>query len=184
MNSKHIYYSIITAFIIVGLYHVFAVGRFNYPEFRLKAGQVSDIDVIAPFSFPVLKSDSQLKQERDDSLAGLSKPYRISEDQLFDAKSKLDKLFIAALDPKSSETPAALKAAIASAGFELQDASITPLLNQRKSTAIYEDMGNRLQSIYKQGIFENIQSDSIQIVQNDKLKESIEVIIYCNNFVF
>ena len=171
MKSKHIYYSIITAFIIVGLYHIFAVGRFNYPEFRLKAGQVSDIDVIAPFSFPVLKSDSQLSQEKEDTLAGINKPFRISEDQLFEAKSKLDKLFIAALDPKSAGSLATLKTAVVTAGFDLQDTALLPLLNQSGAEALYESLGNKLESLYQQGIFENIQGDSIQIVRENGLQE-------------
>lgn len=171
MKSKHIYYSIITAFIIVGLYHIFAVGRFNYPEFRLKAGQVSDIDVIAPFSFPVLKSDSQLSQEKEDTLAGINKPFRISEDQLFEAKSKLDELFIAALDPKSAGNLATLKAAVVAAGFDLQDTALLPLLNQSGAEVLYESLGNKLQSLYRQGIFENIEGDSIQVVRENGLQE-------------
>lgn len=170
MRSKHIYYSIITALIIVGLYHLFAVGRYSYPEFRLKVGQVSDLDVIAPFSFPVLKPETQLTEEKAETLAGISKPYRISEDQLFEAKSKLDKFFIAVLDPKSAENVTALKTAISSAGFELREEAILPLMNQRGALSLYESMGNSIQSLYKQGIIEDATPDSIQIVQGDELR--------------
>lgn len=169
MNSKHIYYSIITAVIIVGLYHIFAVGRYNYPEFRLKVGQVSDIDVIAPFSFPVLKSESQLSQEKEETLAGISKPYRISEEQLFEAKAKLDKLFLTALDPKSAESQITFSSAIAAAGFDLREGSVLPLMNQRGAMALYENMSNRIQTLYRQGIYENIATDSLQIVVGDDL---------------
>ena len=93
MNSKYILYCIVTALIIVGIYQIVAVGRVNYPEYNLKEGQVSEVEIIAPFDFPVLKSPQELAAEKEQVLSQVDKPYEISEEPLFEAISNLDNIY-------------------------------------------------------------------------------------------
>ena len=77
MNSKYILYCAVTALIIVGIYQIAALGRVNYPEYNLKEGQVSEVEIIAPFDFPVLKSPQELAEEKEEVLSKVDKPYEI-----------------------------------------------------------------------------------------------------------
>jgi len=80
MNSKYILYCVAAAIIIVGIYQIVAIGRVNYPEYNLKEGQVSEVEIIAPFDFPVLKSPQELAEEKEEVLSRVINPtsYRMS----------------------------------------------------------------------------------------------------------
>jgi putative nucleotidyltransferase with HDIG domain len=170
MESKHIYYSIITALIIVVLYHLFALGRFSYPEFRLKAGQVSDAELIAPFDFPLLKSEEKLLQEKQETIARLKKPYRISDDQLFEANSKVDAIFMTAHADDNTD-PGALEAALSAEGYIFSAPSLVILQNKNRSEPLYQRINTELDRVYRKGIYEGIRGDSLLFISGDELKE-------------
>ncbi|HPS38326.1 MAG TPA: HDIG domain-containing protein [Candidatus Cloacimonadota bacterium] len=169
MNSKHIYYSIISALIIVGLYHLFEVGRYSYPEFKLKAGQVSDIDVIAPFSFPILKSANKIDQEKKTTIAELEKPYRLSDDGLFQAKSRLDEVFLVILSGDSGRDGLSLAQALKNKGIELSAEALGQISPKITAEMVYARFSEALGTIYQRGIYASINTDSILVNQNDKL---------------
>lgn len=171
MKSKHIYYSILTALIIVGLYHLFEVGRFSYPEYKLKAGQVSDIDVIAPFSFPILKSNEMLRQEKERVVTGLQKPYRISEDVLFNAKAKLDAIFELVLEGNKINAGLNTIQSLKAQGIELSPDALAELLSVRQAENVYNRLSDALDRVYSRGIYGSVNSDSILISGADKLSQ-------------
>ncbi len=170
METKHIYYSLITALVIVGLYHLFAVGRFNYPEFKLKAGQVSDAELIAPFDFPILKSEERLQQEKNETIASLKKPHRISEDKLFDANALLDDFFLVVHDTQAMNAEQ-LNFALTEKGFKINPQNLGPLLTRNRADALYTRLGQELDKLYRKGIYESIRGDSVLFVSGDELKE-------------
>jgi membrane-associated HD superfamily phosphohydrolase len=93
MNSKYILYCVVVAIIIVGIYQIVAIGKVNYPEYNLKEGQVSEVEIIAPFDFPVLKSPQELAEEKEEVLSRVNKPYELSDEPLFAAVSALDNIY-------------------------------------------------------------------------------------------
>jgi hypothetical protein len=50
--------------IITVLHQFIATGQYSYPEYNVAVGQVADFEVIAPFDFPVLKSEKDMQVER------------------------------------------------------------------------------------------------------------------------
>lgn len=166
MNSKYLLTIILTAFVIVGLYHIFAVSRFNYPEYQLKEGQVAETEIIAPFDFPVLKSAQQLSNEQEESIRSLSMPYRISDEPLFDALSTMDLIWAVFFRFPDLER-ADLQKEFEKAGFPLTVESLKFAMDSNARDRVYDDLRLALTEIYNQGIYENIEADSISLWQTD-----------------
>ncbi|MCK9334166.1 MAG: HDIG domain-containing protein [Candidatus Cloacimonetes bacterium] len=167
MNSKYLWIIILTAFVIVGLYHVFAVGRFNYPEFRLKSGQVSETELIAPFDFPILKSAIDLNNEREQSIEAIPTPYRINDEALFNALSSLDQLWSIFYN-KPEQSPVQKAAEATQAGFNLSAEDLVFAYGTEALNQSYEKLRDGLQHIYERGIYATIETDSISIYNNDE----------------
>lgn len=168
MNSKNIWIIILTALIIVGLYHVFAVGRFNYPEFQLMAGQVAETELIAPFDFPILKSAELLTTEREQSIEQISTPYRISDEALFAALSKLDQLWTVFYS-KPGLAPAQKAVEATKAGFRLETEAVGFATGVEALDATYENLREGLQQIYERGIYAEIPTDSLTVYSANAL---------------
>jgi len=169
MISKYMIYSVVTTMVIVGLYQLFAVGRYNFPEYRLKSGQVANTEIIAPFDFPVLKSERQLSHEQDQILASVPKAYALSDEPVFDALSGLDAFFGILLSFEGQMKSAQLKEALRKGGYDLEDNTITVLLHPQIRDVLYEKMRASLNGIYKQGIYEGIAGDSVLINRDNNL---------------
>jgi len=178
MNSKYLWIIILTALIIVGLYHTFAVGRFNYPEFRLKAGQVSETEGIAPFDFPIMKNPELLINEPEESVENILTPYRISDEQLFSALSVIDQLWAIFYDDPTL-SPVQKAEAATKAGFKLDTAALVFAYGNENLDRSYDRIRAGLQEIYKRGIYAESPGDSI-LIFNGKSRSSKPLSTYLN----
>lgn len=171
MNSKAFIYSLISALAIAALYHVFAVGRFSYPEYRLSVGQVADFELIAPFDFPILKTEKQLKLDRDAAMEQIEPPYSVSEQVKFDAFARLDQLFTVLgeySDPaKADQLTAALKNAGAETDPAFTSLAYSPEARERAYAYIYESIS----AVYKKPVFEQIGRDSLNVFRDEQLRK-------------
>ena len=172
MSSKAFIFSLITALALAALYHVFAVGRFSYPEYRLTVGQVADFELIAPFDFPVLKSEKQLKLDRDLALEQLEAPFSVSEQVRFDSFSKLDQLFTLLSEYPEDSQREQLRAALNGLGADPDPAFTALALNPDSRERAYEYIYESISSVYKKPVFENILSDSITVLSDEQLRRA------------
>lgn len=159
----------ITALAIAALYHVFAVGRYSYPEYRLAVGQVSDFELIAPFDFPVLKSEKQLQVERQLAESQVEKPYRVSDQVIFDSYDTLARLFALFGEypqPGSEEHIEALR------GMNAQpDPAFLALgQNPELQRIVHDRVYSAITNTYKKAIYEPGIADSISVVYDDQLR--------------
>jgi len=170
MNSKYILFSISTALIIVAIYQIFAVGKFSYPEYNLKIGQVSDTEIIAPFDFPVMKPATELAAEQDKALSTLAKPYYVSEETMFEALSGLDTIYgvLSGFEPPQDLN--SLSAELKRNGFEVMPEALQFAQRSTQRDKVYEALRNKLATLYRKGIYENLSGDSVLIVQDDETK--------------
>lgn len=167
MKQKLVFISIITALTITALYQFFAVGRFSYPEYRVTIGQVADFELIAPFDFPVLKSDELLKQERSAALAAMDIPYTISDQAQFDAYSVLDRLF--AILQQHSGNLDEMSVALKDEGFNIDIGSLQNVgVNARQREKAYKEIKDAISKTYRKGIHGGITSDSILIKYDNR----------------
>ncbi|HNV92766.1 MAG TPA: HDIG domain-containing protein [Candidatus Cloacimonas sp.] len=170
MNSKYILLCIVTAIVIVGIYQIVAVGRVNYPEYNLKEGQVADVEIIAPFDYPILKSTSELADEREQVLSQVNKPYEISDDPMFEAIKALDNIYAVLCSLQPTLDPNAIATELKRNGYIFSSEGLSFATHPMLRDKIYESLRNKLRAIYKQGIYETLKEDSVLIDQNGKLK--------------
>ena len=166
MNSKYYYYCILTAIVIVALFHIFAVGRFSYPEFRIKAGQVAEFELIAPFDFPVLKSAEQLVQEQEQTISSIRRPYSPSDEIVFSAYKAIDDIFVV-LSRATGEAEAA--SILEQRGFTFSPELLSPLLLPSTRDKAYTALRTLLENVYKDGIYGEVSGDSILIFRDNQL---------------
>jgi len=171
MNSKYILYCIVTALIIVGIYQIVAVGRVNYPEYNLKEGQVSEVEIIAPFDFPVLKSPQELAAEKEQVLSQVDKPYEISEEPLFEAISNLDNIYAVLCSIEPTDDWEKIASDLKRAGYSFSPEALEFTLRSSLRDRIYESLRRELGTLYNQGIYESLEEDSILIWQNDNAEK-------------
>ena len=171
MNSKYILYCIVTALIIVGIYQIVAVGRVNYPEYNLKEGQVSEVEIIAPFDFPVLKSPQELAEEKEQVLSQVDKPYEISEEPLFEAISNLDNIYAVLCSIEPTDDWEKIASDLKRAGYSFSPEALEFTLRSSLRDRIYESLRRELGTLYNQGIYESLEEDSILIWQNDNAEK-------------
>ena len=171
MNSKSFVYALIMAVVIAGLHHIFAAGRFAYPEYRLTEGQVSDMELISPFDFPILKSEEQLKIDRERALEKIEPPFSVSDQVRFDAFSSLDRIFaILRQYPKSTDSEelaeelSKIKAPISPEFLALATNSDS---RERAYSAIY----NAISAVYKTPIYDLALGDSLTLYEADQLRK-------------
>lgn len=155
---------------IVGLYQIFAVGKYNYPEFRLKAGQVSEAEVLAPFDFPIMKPSTELSAAREKALSILRKPYDISEEAMFEAMSMLDGIFAVLFANNNTDDLQVVVAELQRAGYTLSPEALSFSSNTRQQDRVYEELRANVTAIYRQGIYELPAPDSVLIVRTDNMK--------------
>ena len=174
MNSKYILYCAVTALIIVGIYQIAALGRVNYPEYNLKEGQVSEVEIIAPFDFPVLKSPQELAEEKEEVLSKVDKPYEISEEPLFEVISNLDNIYAVLYTIEPTDDLEKIAADLKRAGYTFSPEALEFTLHSSLRDKIYESLRSELGILYKQGIYESLEKDSILIYQNNTAEKRVK----------
>lgn len=172
MNSKAFIYSLICALAIAALYHLFAFGRYAYPEYRLAVGQVADFELIAPFDFPVLKSEDQLNAERKLAMDKLEAPYSVSAEKEFAAYSMLDKLFNALMsDPGATDD--SLATLFKKLDVQPNNAFLALANKPEQRAAAYDIAYNAIKRVYEENPVHQITNrDSITVYANNSLRRS------------
>ncbi|MBW6513638.1 MAG: HDIG domain-containing protein [Candidatus Syntrophosphaera sp.] len=171
MNSKYLLISIIVTICAVGLFQLTGAGRLNYPEYKVSAGQIADFDVVAPFDFPIMKSEEQVQQEYQAELARLGRPHKLDPDVEFAAYSNLDKLFELLYEAASSDDEEALEITARQLGFQLESASLAQIGNPARIRTAYANIRNNLSYAYNVGIYANANSDSILVLDSGGLEK-------------
>lgn len=162
MNSKQILVIILTAFTIVGLYHIFAEGRFDYPQLRLKEGQIAEMEVIAPFDFPVIKPAEQITLEHEQSVLQMNIPYMVDDEPYFLSLSEMDRLWEIFYQKQDADIKE-LAAECEKAGFKVSPESVIFARHALTRDKIYDDFRKHLGDIYNRGVYERVNSDSLSI---------------------
>ncbi len=170
MSFRQIILSIITALIITVLHQFIAAGKYSYPEYNVAVGQVADFELVAPFDFPVLKSEKEMQLERSRVLENQPTPYSVSDQAVFDTYAQVDDFFAefeqsTANDPNAART-AAQKATELDLAPELLAALSDPDLRHR----LYEKFRKAIGDTYAVPVYENIKADSVMVYSGDEVR--------------
>lgn len=132
---------------------------------------MSDIELISPFDFPILKSEEQLKLDREAALNKLRPPFSVSDQVRFDAFSSLDRIFtILRQHPNrgdSEDLAQELDKIKAPVNAEFLALATSSDARERAYSTIY----NAISNVYKTPIYELSVGDSLTLYESGKLEQ-------------
>jgi putative nucleotidyltransferase with HDIG domain len=155
--------TVIATLCIAGLFQLTTTGKQDYPEYQLRLGQIAEFDLVAPFDFPIMKTEDQLQQEYLQGLARIGKPYMLSPDVEFEAYSNLDKLFELLFDASTNKDPGAVAINARQQGFRLEYVSPELVGGGGRIGNAYNAIRRALREVYEVGVYEGITADSILV---------------------
>lgn len=167
MKSKHVLVAIVTALCVAGLYQLTLANRQKYPDYPYSAGQVAEYDILAPFDFPILKTEDQVQKEYELKLAQAGKPYMLSEDAEFDAYIDLNRLFDLIYEASGSQDPETAVLRARQQGFQLENSEQLLGMDLKRVAAAHAAIKRNLENLYQAGIYENVEGDSV-LVNSEK----------------
>lgn len=163
MNSKFLLLVIIVTLCVLGLYQHTKAGRHAYPEFQFTEGQIAEYDILAPFDFPVYKTEEQVQEEYAAKLAQVGKPYWMSPDVEFESYSSLDRLFALIYEAADSSDPGAVALSARQQGFLLDNPVLMLTGDKQRISSSHARIKAALEDLYKAGIYSGISGDSIRV---------------------
>lgn len=163
MSSKFILLTVIITLSVVGLYQLTKASRQDYPEFQFSEGQIAEYDILAPFDFPVFKTEDQVQEEYSAKLAQAGKPYLLSPDVEFEAYSSLDRLFDLIYEAADSSDPGAVALSGRQQGFQLDNPGLLLTGDKQRIAASHARIKEALEQLYRAGIYAGISGDSIRV---------------------
>lgn len=169
MKKRHIYYCLLLAFLVTGLYNIFMPGSAFHTEQHLKVGQIVENDIIAPFDFPILKTKEQLDVEKAEIARRLKPVYNLDDEIQFNALKQLNEVFIPLIEAAEKPDTAQIINSFRAGGVSVSGASALTLQNKNSSKSIYNTLISELDRVYRRGIYDSIDSDSVNVTSNGSI---------------
>jgi len=159
-----------TALVIGFLYYISNPYRNVSYEYDLKLGEISERDIIAPFEFPVFKSESTLDNEKENAAKKVTPIYSVSDNLKFNAQKNLD--FIFQQFQHTHLTENTVVSNLDKNGLHLSQESIEALKNRNTREFTYNYFAEKLSKIFDIGIYpDNFQYQKIRIYENSRVRE-------------
>lgn len=171
MKKIHIYYCLLLAILVTGLYNIFMPSSAFYAEQHLKVGQIVEKDIIAPFDFPILKTKQQLDQEKAVIARRLKPVYNLDDEIQFKAIKTLDLLFLPLIEDESESDTTRIINRFKSEGIGISGKSALILQNNNLSRNLYNYLLSELDRIYRKGVYDFLNSDSVNVVSNGEISK-------------
>jgi len=166
MKKRHIYYCLLLAVLVTGLYNIFMPRSVFHTELHLKIGQILEKDIIAPFDFPILKTKEQLDIEKSAIVRKMKPVYNLDDGVQFSSIKTMNTLFIPLIEGSEKEDTTQIKNRFKSSGITLSEKATSLLRTKNTCKILYEYLINEFDSIYKKGIYDVINTDSVNVVIN------------------
>ena len=157
--------------LIIGLLYYFSNPYRNVSyEYDLKLGEISERDIIAPFEFPVFKSEATLDNEKDNAAKKVTPIYFVSDNLKFNAQKNLD--FIFQQFQNSQLSVETVVSNLDKNGLHLSQESIEALQNKNTREFTYNYFTEKVSNIFDIGIYpDNFQYQKIRIFENSRVRE-------------
>jgi len=170
MDKRYIYYCLILAVLVTGLFNIFMPRSAYTSDQHLKVGQIAEKDIIAPFDFPIMKSKKQLEIEREAVIKTIKPVYALSDEVQFNTIKLLNDLFIPLIESKSKVDTSEVKSLFKKKGIDLTSKAIRLLQNKNIDKSAYNLLQTELSAIYKTGVYDVINKDTINVVIDGEIK--------------
>jgi len=169
MKKRHIYYCLLLALLVTGLYNIFMPRSAFYAEQHLKVGQIVEKDIIAPFDFPILKTKEQLDQEKAEIARRLKPVYRLDDEVQFNAVKTLDQVFLPLIESDGETDTSHVISRFRSEGIAITGKTALALTNERISRNLYNFLLSELDRIYRKGVYDVLSSDSVNVSSSGEI---------------
>lgn len=164
MDKRYIYYCLILAVLVTGLFNIFMPKSAYISDQHLKVGQIAEKDIIAPFDFPIMKSKKQLDIEREAVIKSLKPVYALSDEVQFNTIKLLNDLFLPLIESKDRIDTTEVKLLFKQNGVNISAKNVRLLQNKNTDKIVYTLLQNELSAIYKTGVYDVINRDTINVV--------------------
>jgi hypothetical protein len=153
------------------LYSLYIRHSFDIIGYSYKVGQIADRDIIAPFTFPVFKSEEAIEREREAIIAATEPVYQISDEIKYEVIQKID-IFMETLAPIDILNYGQVNQNLGRRfGFSLSEETLNELVDQNRRLQFYNHLIQSINRIMDIGIYnDNINRDSLQLVRNDSIR--------------
>ena len=169
MDKSYIYYCLLLAVLITGLYNIFMPRNAYLADQHIKVGQIAEKDIIAPYSFPMLKSPQQLKSEQDAAIAAIKPVYVLSDEVQFNTIKTINDLFINLIENKAKADTTIIRKLFEARGIHLSENTLNALANSAFSKLVYNLLLSTLSNAYTIGIYDTINSETFTLSDNGQL---------------
>ncbi len=169
MRSRYLIYCLLLALVITGLYNLFMPDLAYNMEQHLKPGQIAEKDIIAPYDYPILKSDKQLEAEKLEITQSTYPAYRLSDEVQYTVLTKIDRIFLPLADPAALLDTSSIIGSFRSEGIAITPAQAALLQEKRAITQLQELLRTELFAAYEKGIYKQVNSDSINLIRHSSV---------------
>ncbi len=170
INRRSLFFLGITSFFIAILYFVANLYNFVPIEYNFSVGEIAERDIIAPFDFPIYKSEEQLKAERENAASKAKPIYKISQNLKFNALKNLDFIFDHFTNLGRKKSISQIKEELRKSGYNLSDETIKYLMNTKNRIDVYNYLTQKITKIMDVGIYpSSLSANKIKLYKNNKI---------------
>ncbi len=173
IRANHAVENTIAAVILTAVFFLSSFIELRIPQSTIVEGQVSDKDIIAPFSFEVKKDEAQLQAERDSKFHNLSPVYVLSESVNYQIIQNLNHLFTNLYSFKETGNKEQMKSYITNLGYEVSYTEINFLFDGNNLQRVWDYVMIKSDSLLASGLLEAPVDDTI-IFENDGRTRAVE----------
>jgi len=172
VRSNQTLENIIASILLCLVFFISSIYEIKMPSYEIVEGQVSDIDVIAPFSFEVFKDNSQLQLEKKSLINSLNPVYSKSQEINFEVINNLNSIFTKLFRLVEAGERERLKKEISNLGYEVNYTELNYVFSTNRMQGVWEYMMVKSDSLLKLGIVE-IPIDETILIERDGRAETV-----------
>ncbi|MCD4651319.1 MAG: hypothetical protein K8S56_05980, partial [Candidatus Cloacimonetes bacterium] len=163
---------LIVAILLAIIYYISQTITYQPAYAQIKAGQIADRDIVAPFTFTAYKSDKQIEKESRTAVHEFQHVYKIHESTNFTILKNLDAVFEAFSRPSAKGNPEQILTIIRENIFPISQNAVNYLINDDNRQSLHEYLINQIDNAITIGIFPDEYPDNtILINRNGDIRE-------------
>jgi len=166
------------ALFITALFNTFMPRNALIGDLHLKVGQIAEQDIVAPYDFPLLKTDRQLEIEKVQIRKQLKSVYTLSSEPLFNSIKVINDIILPLASLSINADTTTVRKTFSQKGIILSDKSIKYLSNPNSCKSTYSNLMSIIKEIYQSGIYEEAIEDSFLLVKEDSFITAYNIEFY------
>ncbi len=173
IRANHTVENVIAAVLITIVFFLSSFIELRVPDNNIVEGQVSEKDIIAPFSFEVKKDEAQLKAERENNLQDINPVYILSENINYQIIQNLNHLFTNLYSFKKTGKKEQMRNYILNLDYEINYTELNYLFARENLQKVWDYVMIYSDSLLSKGIVE-VPIDKIILFENGSRTQSID----------